>query len=356
VLLPVSKQVGIETAALAQPIKDWKKKKQEPSQDTAAEKAVQRHSGILMGMLLPALGEYPTVAELTPSRLLEYTAGERGALGAISIGLVVLMVFCMFLTLCYHLVGKTSPKSAFLLASCSGWWRLLLRGVLLPVLCYYVATRYLPWNNRSLNPSIEYPLLITQLIALSLSIVAVSFTIIRQQVRHGCTELGLHQPSVVPFFWHVWGWGLVGISVMLALLPESWLNTEDHAWTEFLPLVIGCVLGLSGLAYLVYGIVRRQWFRRTHASYYGSLTRTLFPALALMVIALNCIAQPWLSRQERHLIAADTVMHIDAGGGFTVIETRVVQRLKAEMKQAVARIPGLHARVGDNGSIPHGVQ
>ena len=228
--------------------------------------------------------------------------------------------------------------------------------MLLPVLCYYVATRYLPWSNRSLSPAIEYPQLITQFIALSLAIVAASFTIIRQQVRYGCMELGLPQPPVVPVFWRVWGWILVGVTVILSISPESWLNTEDHAWTEYLPFVIGGVLGLSCLVYLVYGIVRRQWFRKTHATYYGSLMRTLVPALALEIIVLNGIVQPWLSRQERCLIATDTVMHIDARGGFTAIESRVVQRLKTEMQQAAARFPGPHARVGNNDSIPHDVQ
>ncbi|MEI6148876.1 MAG: hypothetical protein WCS01_07240 [bacterium] len=341
-----ARQSGIVTTALAQPIKDWKKKQQELSKDTATEKAIQRHSGILMGLLLPALGEYPTVADLTPSRLLEYTAGERGALGSISIGLVAIGVFCVFLALYYHLASREIQRSAYLLISARDWGRLLLWGVLLPVLCYYVATRCLPWSNRSLNPAIEYPQLITQFVALSLVILAATFTIIRQRVRHGCAELGFLPPSVVPVFWRAWGWCLVGVPVLLAILPESWLDTEDHAWTAYLLGIMGGILGLSGLVYLVYGIVRRQWFRRTHAAYYGSLMRALVPAIAFVVIALNCIAQPWLSRQERHLISIDTVMHIDARGGFTAIESRVVQRLKAEMQQAAAKFPEICPRPG----------
>ena len=135
--------------------------------------------------------------------------------------------------------------------------------------------------------------------------------------------------------------------MVLGVLPESWLTAEDmprHAWTAYLPAIIGGALVLFVFAYLIHGVVRRQWFRKTYAAYYGSLARTLLPATAMVVIVLNVVAQPYLFHTERHLIAADTIMDIDPGGGFTAIETRLVHRLQTEMKETAARFPELQSQ------------
>ena len=340
-----AQQVGIETTALAFPVKDWKQRKNELPNDSTREKLISRHSGSLVGLLLPALGEYPTAADLTPGRLLDYVVGERGALGALSVFLVIMMVFCVILASYYHLASKAALRTVYILPCGGDWVRLLLLGGLLPLMCYYGVTRCVPWGNRSLSLEIEYPQAIIQFIALSLVIVSVMSNFTIQLVRRGCDNLGVTVFPVVPVFWRVWGWILVGLPVMLAVLPESWLTDEDlpgHAWAEFLPAIIGGVLILSGLAYLGYGIVRRQWFRKVHAAYYGSLARALIPVIAVTVIVLNILAQPYLRREERCLISSDTLMHIDPKGGFTAIESRLVQRLKAEMQQAAARFPEVH--------------
>ena len=342
--------VEIETAALAQPIKDWKKRQKEFSKDLASERIMRRHSGILVGLLLPAFGEYLAPTDLAPSRLLEYVVAERHAVGAISICLVVLMVFCVLFALYYHLINKAVPRSVFLLPRVSDWGRLLLWGVLLPVLCYYGVTRWGPWCGRELNVAIECPQFVTQFIALLLVIVAVTLTMVSQWVRRGCNDLLLLSTPAAPFFWRAWGWNLVGMTVLLSVLPESWLAADDrpdHVWTAYLPTIIGGTLILSGLMYLVYAIMRRDWFRKNYAAYYGSLTRALITAIALVTIALNCICQPWLFREERHWIAKDTVMHIDSKGGFTAIEARLVQRLKAEMQQAAAKFPEVRISPGN---------
>lgn len=337
-----AQKAGIETAALAQPVKDWKSRRQALSKDPAREKMIQRHSGMLVGLLLPALGEYPNVADLAPSRLVEYVVAERGALGLISICLIVMMFFCIFQALYYRLVNKTIPRSVFLSPSGGVWVRILLWGVLLPLLGYYGVTRWMPWCNRSLSAAIEYPQFIAQAMALFLVIVAVIMTMSNRWIRRGCCDLELPVAPEIPVFWRGWGRILVGVLLLLAVLPESWLTTEDipgHAWTEYLPIIIAGTLVLFGLSYLVYGIACRHWFRRTYAVYYGALARLLIPVIALVVILLNCIAQPHLYKEERCWIARDTVMRIYPKSGFTAIEARLVQRLKTEMQQAASKFP-----------------
>lgn len=337
-----AQQAGIETIALARPIKDWKQRHKELSKDSAEEISTKRHSGILANLLMPGLGEYPTVKDLTPSRMVEYVVVERSALGGLSISLLIMMFFCIVLSLTYHFANKTGMRTVYICHRIADWGRLILVGGVLPLLSYYIVTRWSLWTCRSLSPAIEYPQMVAQFIALLLVIVVSIYGVTNQLVRQGCVDRGIQVAPETPSLWRRWVWLLVGMLWLLAVLPETWLTDEDlpgHAWTKYLPSIIGVVLSLSALAYLGYGIVRRDWFRKTYAAFYGSFARTLVPNIALALIVMNIIAQPCLRREERIWITKDTVMHIDPKGGFTAIESRIVQRLKAEIQQAAARFP-----------------
>ena len=342
-----AKQVRIETEALVQPINDFRKRQKEFRDHSVWWEDISRHSGMLAELMVPSLGECPSVADLTPSRLAEYAVIERGTLGAISGCMEVMLMVCVVLALYYRLMSKATPRPILLLPSATEWGRLLLWGLLIPVLCYYGVTRWAPWCNRSLSPSIEYPQLISQSLALLLVIVAVIFTIVIGRVRRGCSELMLPVAPVVPLPWRAWGCVLVGVPMVLGILPEGMLTLEDipgHHWSAYLPPVMGGALILSGLAYLIHGIIWRQWFRKDYAAYYGSLMRALIPVMALTVIVLNSVAYPYLRWEERHWITSDTLVRIDPNGSFTVVEARVTHRLKTEVQQAAAKFPEICRR------------
>lgn len=343
-----ARESAVETAALAQPIRAWKTRRaQGTSQDTEAEEMIHRHGGVLAGLLLPALGEYPTVAELAPSRLLEYTAIERGALGAASAGLAALMVCCALLAFYYRLVGGRDPASPCRLPHGRDWARFAMWAVVVPLLCYGLVTRCVPWSSRHLSPAIA-PHFIAQLLACFLVIVAAVTVTVSRWARQAIRDAALPDSPPVPLFWRTGGLLFVGFPVLLAILPEAWL-TSDNLPGPAAAAVIGGAWALFGLAYLVYGLVRRRWLGRTYAACYRTYARTLVPALALAILVLNGIAQPALLREERHWLSVDTVMRLDRHGGFTVIEARLVKRLKGEMQQAAERLPGVR---GGAGTLP----
>lgn len=222
----------------------------------------------------------------------------------------------------------------------------LLFGVILPILSYVVVTRWVPWTNHNLGLAFGFPQFIAQILALMLVMVASIFIIVSQWVRRGCNELALPVAPGIPFAWRAVGCVLIEVVAILAVLPGAVLAVEDvpgYDWAAYLPVVIGGILILSVLAYWIYGIVRRSWFRKTYSAYYGSLLQASVPAIALMVIALNIIALPYLRHEEGRLIAKDTLIHVDSKGP-TKIETRLVLRLKTEMQQASARFPEIYPR------------
>jgi len=103
----------------------------------------------------------------------------------------------------------------------------------------------------------------------------------------------------------------------------------------FFLLAGGLILVLITL--LIRGILRDVRYGRRCAAYYGCLMRTVIPVVALALILANICSRPYLRHAERRWLAQDTVTGVDPDGGFTTVESRLVQRLKAEMQQAAGQ-------------------
>ena len=348
-----------ETTALAAPLKQWKEKRQAADKTPAGQAwatDLRRHGGILAGLLLPALGEYPTPAELAPGRHLEYVVAEGLALGVLSVGLTELMLGFVLMAFCYRWVRGGGPGTLQLLPEASEVVRVLSLGVLLPLLLFYLFTRWLPWNGRDLSLSYGWPQFLVQLLTLFLVMMGMTLGLAGRTVRRRCRELLLPVAPASRTFWRVAGWSLIGIlvSVLLSLLclfvslwiagalnEHPWMGTQDPKtqvvvfWYLALP---ANVLLLFVAVAIGYGIVRDVRFGRSCAAYYGSLARTLIPVVALALILVSVCSRPYLRMEERRLLRSDRVMRIDPNGGFTVVESRVTQRLKAEIQQAAGKL------------------
>jgi hypothetical protein len=331
----------VETAALAAPIKQWKEKKKKTDktpEGQAFERNLKRHGGILAGMLLPAVGEYPTPVELAPSRNLEYVAAEGLVLIVFSLGLLVVMLFYAIMAIYYRWMRGGGAVSLLLLPS--GWEILRILGfcVLMPILLYYVITRWLPWTERDLSLSYGGLQFIMQYMTVSSAIIMGTTMLSDNFVRRRCRELLL---PVAPYTrnFYIIGWATVGVFLVLSLLPQSWLDS-DHSHIKILCVIAVVVLFLLIMATLIYSVICDIRYGRKCAAYYGSLARTLIPVTAMALIIINVSSRPYLRMAERQLLAKDTILRVDStGGGFTAVESRVTQRLKAEIQKAVEALP-----------------
>jgi CDP-diglyceride synthetase len=157
-------------------------------------------------------------------------------------------------------------------------------------------------------------------------------------VRRRCRELLL--PVAPPSRnFYIIGWATVGVLLVLAILPQVWLDPE-RSYVKPIYAVVAVGLLLVVLADLVYNIFCDVRYGRKFAAYYGSLARTMIPVTALALIIVNVSSRPYLRMRERQLLASDTLMSIDSkGGGFTTVEFRLVQRLKGEIQKAVESLP-----------------
>lgn len=336
-----AEKASVETAALAAPIKLWKEKKKEAyktPERQAFGRDLKRHGSILMGLLLPAIGEYPTTVELAPGRNLDYVAAEGFCLVAFSIGLLAMMLAYAILAIYYRWMRGGGAGSLLLLPS--GWeiLRILGFGVLMPILLYYVITRWLPWTERDLSLPYCGLQLIAQYITVFFAIIMGTSMLSDKCVRRRCRELLLPMAPYMRNFYFI-GWSAVGVLLVLSLMPQAWLDPE-LSYVKILWVITGVALSLLIIADLIYSIFIDMRYGRKYAAYYGSLARTLIPIIAMTLILVNVCSGPYLRMAERQLLAKDTLMRVDSkGGGFTVLESRVTQRLKTQIQDAVEALP-----------------
>lgn len=332
-----------ESAPLAAPVKQWKEQWMQAVKSSAEdwENTLKRQGSIMAGMLLPTLGEgeYPAPDQLKPGRMVEYVVAEGMALIILSVALFVVMFLAALAAIYYRWIRAGRIASILLLPESGELARLLAVGVLLPLLGYYLVTRWWPWAAREeMNVGLGIVPFVMQLHAVLFAMIGLTLVLARRRVRRRCRQLQLPVPPPSHRLWALAGWGLV----VLLTLPGLW---PGHVWVslwarEACSWVCGAVVLALVLGSLGYAISRDVRFGRSCAAYYGSLMRTVIPVIALALILVNLCSRPYLRHAERRWLAQDTVTALDSsGGGLTVIESRLTQRLKAEIQQAAGKTP-----------------
>ncbi|HBC87479.1 MAG TPA: hypothetical protein DCZ94_11035 [Lentisphaeria bacterium] len=326
-----------EATALAAPVKNWKDKKDKDAKVPAGtlktfDMDLKLHGGILAGMLLPALGEYPTREELAPGRHLDYVVAEGFALIFLSLVLFILILFSVLAGMHYRWIRGGGAGILLLLPGIGEVVRMMVYGVLLPLTGYYLITRWLPWCGWDLNIFMRFSSFISQILALFLVMLVSIVATARSIVRRRCQELLLPVPPPMTSFWKIAWCSLISFFAIVSIMPDLCINNDTYGLIQILTTTGLAVLTV--LALIVHGIycdIRRG---KTFAAYYGSLFRTLLPVLALSLILVNICSRPYLRMEEKRLLARDTLMRPNANAGFTSLELRVTQRLKGEIQQA----------------------
>lgn len=337
-----AERARLETAPLAAPVKQWKEKRRAADKTPArlaGEETLRRHAGILTAMLLPALDEYPTAQQLAPARELEYVAAEGILLTNCSLVLCLLMAGTGLTVLWFRWVGRGDGGGMLLVPEIGEVLRLLALGVVLPLVGYYLVTRWLPWGGRELSLRYGGPALLAQFFTLMAVIIGLTGRLVGRIVRRRCSELLLPVPPSPHRGWRIVDVSLLVLIALPGLLPAAWLL--NLARSEAAALVFWVFAGLVFLTLLVWCVhltKRGAKFGRACAAYYGTLARTMIPVLALALILVNVCSRPYLRWAERRCLLTDTLMSVDPNGGFTRLETRVTQRLKAEIQKAAEKI------------------
>ncbi len=300
-----------------------------------------RYGGFRSAMFVPVLDEPMTVKELETDRLLTYAMLDRTACNVANLLLFGIMIAALMVTLRWRFVRGASGASLLLLPHARQILRILGFGVILPLCAYALWTRAPLLGGRDVSLYLTWPAALPQAVILVTGIVVATMTLTMRAVRARCEILQVPTPPADKRHWLLWG---VAVSCGLMLIIAQCLRPL-HAYfiSEDWEKIIGIfLLAFGALAALTAGIVffRYLFGSRGFGLYRGTVARSLIPHLAMAMVLITLLTNPYLRATEARLVSGDPLMSISETktcAGFTVIERRVTERLRTEMLKAAGK-------------------
>ncbi len=261
-------------------------------QSEADENDFENSAGPLIHMLLPAIGEpYPTKADMTCERLIWYVLMEEAASMALVYVLLSMMVMMLIVYLRWRWTKGFASAPLLILPDTKHFLKILGYSILLPLLIYFVFTRYsgLSGQERSMLGG-HYWIVPLEIFTLALVIIFLSVLL---SVRHSwrrCRDLGIPVPATMS------GWKIFILANIPFVLPLWWL----------------------------------MWGKR-EGLFRGTVARSLIPIFACATILIGLTTQPYLTFREYTLVQNDPLLSfVEQGAGFSKPEAQLVDRLQRE--------------------------
>jgi hypothetical protein len=322
-------------AAMGKPVQDWRAQRDPARRRSPPTAAQQRNdqvlhdrAGILAAMLLPALGEWPEAKAYEPGRMLEYVVFTEVVLAATLVALLGALVICGILAWRWRAFRPANePPPPRLMPVPGTIIRIQLLGVLLPLVLFFLVTRYLPESGHAYSIRVGAPKLMAEFGLLMMALLTAPICLTVAQVKRQGAALGFNAAR-----WHArfvsWPCGFAGVLLLILAwcLPVS---TRDSVQT--LAFVGLGFLAVSLVAGIILGLAQGVGGDQRYGQFYGSVFRTLVPMLALTIIVLGIATRPFLVRSEACYLDRDTLMQDRERVGFTRLENNLVQKLRTAM-------------------------
>lgn len=320
---------------LLTPMRDYRARTKSLTAPDHYEKmtAFNQHASIIAGMLIPVLGEVPPLESLTASREIEYVLVEHGVVVLLLLLFTGALLAAGLVALRWRLHRGGAAAPLLLIPDAAAAGRIIGAGVLLPLLGYWLFTRWLPLAGRDLNIIANLVRLCLQLTVTAGLVAGLTTYLTAAVVRARCRALGVAVPK--PKWARIGGriyFGLLALLGLLMLLPLPWISSSPN----LVLTALGLFTGVCIFVWLV-RFLRFLFGSKAFGLYYGSMARSLMPALAVAVILPGLLAGPWLRREEGRLVRTDSLLAVAPEGGFTSLENDVVRRLKTATLDATRK-------------------
>ncbi|MCK4982967.1 MAG: hypothetical protein KAS17_08595, partial [Victivallaceae bacterium] len=273
----LAKRAEQELTAVFTATNKWKKTPIVRDKKTSGKQAVFA-SNVLAGLKVNF-----SDTELAVSRKIEYCAIEKLALKVLNAFFMLAMLGALISSFCWEIYSK--QKALSLAPSPKLIGKVFIWGVILPLLLYFLISITGFMGGHQYNIWINSPSLIAQMGILLFIILALTFSFAQKHVRQRCRELRVKIPDLKKNKWKY-----LAVIILCSILGIFAIVPLQSFWETIPPkellgwgiTVVICLLGLSAIfmeEYLVSIFARRKY-----ALYYGSLSRTLVPILALTMI------------------------------------------------------------------------
>jgi hypothetical protein len=294
-----------------------------------------KKTGMLAGMLLPALGKIDfTEKEFAISRKIEYAAVEKAGIILLNSLFLIGMIGGLLTALYWRI--RTKQKALLLAPSLDLIGKVFLLGIILPLTSYILISISGIIGGHEYNIMYNAVGLGAQFTILLTVITAIIFILIRKHVHQRCIELDIPCPQIKKSK----TWRIISIItlLLLAILACGPLKINVTTGPLRLPLIIIAIIAVVLLVLYIVTLIAEYlitlFSNKQYALYYGALAKTLTPTFALAMIFMTLTFIPYLDWHEADLISKDKVMY-GQPKSFTHVEYQVTQRLKAAMLKAL---------------------
>jgi len=331
-------RVAALASSLARPVLNWRQQRETAQEDDdpqhrEGEKLLRERGGVLVMMLLPALGVWPDAADYTANRMLEYTAATLMLLAVLCLAFLVDMVFCLAVTLRWRVrCPDPAARPLLLIPDLRTLARILVLGVLVPLGVFLLITRFLPMSGHAFSVKVGAHKLIAESTLLLVTLILLPIAMTAAHVRQRCQALGV---TTHPWYARYvrWPLGLGVVSLVLIWLCPATSDEAVQVFAGIAAAVVGLSLGIGALLCLAQGIAGQPSF----GQFYGTCFRTLIPMLALVIIVLGLTAKPLLVSAQARYLAGDTLLVDPDRPGFTRVENDLVEHLRGETLREINR-------------------
>jgi hypothetical protein len=310
----------------------------------------QPYAGIVGNrLLLQRYGFAPTPEELRHDRLTDYIELDRLTLEVTILALVVALVVAMLAAVRWRRPRGGEVCPILLLPRWPQAARVLAWGIGVPLAAYLVLT-LTPLGGRGQALHEAWPRAMLLALLLAAAIVIGTLMASRRLVRRRCQALGLAVPPPGSAWWRTSLLLLAGGVMLFALLPPESLDLSpaypDDAFSALASILddlelakvqqamlpaVAALLGVSSLVAAGSLLAGPSRF----GLYTGTLARSLLPLLAGAILLL-CLLRPAGAARESWLVRHDPLRGATATSvGLTALEDRMVQRLQADLAQAL---------------------
>ncbi|MBT3376825.1 MAG: hypothetical protein HN742_09760 [Lentisphaerae bacterium] len=330
---------------LGQPIRNWHTTVENSANGTSeGQDGVKERAGTLAASMLAFGGMWKdnnvSPDMLTYGRLADYVLAEKALISLTSALLLIAIFASLGIGWWWRLVLPPGEQvdSVLLMPDWRKVGRVLVLGVLAPVMLYAIYTRWLPFGAQQYAIGHAWSRAVSEMGLLLFVILATTTTMAGNAVRERCLPLGLAVPT--PEHSRL----RTAAFVCLLLIPGATALLYGHGWPKGTPsrvaaivlvVTLGQWLALSGLRWLW----RACRARKDYGAYYSTASRSVIPFLAAAIALLSLLTDPYLKRREAFLVQNDPVMAISPElPSCTRIEAELAQRLRRETAAAAERL------------------
>ncbi|MDI9383389.1 MAG: hypothetical protein QM518_03725 [Verrucomicrobiota bacterium] len=317
-----------EAAQITRTVEEWRASLKTPQNDEW-KKELELRAGVLDRMLLPAVGHPKPDFQmdyLRRGREMDFVLIEKTTVTLLIGVLTGMMLVAFLLSLRWRFSSGVTALPILLQPRPGHMAAILGATVLGPLVAILFLRHFTPLSGTDYSIVIAWPRIaihLCLLIAASTIGLAVYLT---KYVIGRFRVLDLPAPMAFGKPFQVFAAISIGYLIISSLLPDALLRNGTGN------VLAGIAIGLTALWLVggaIYSLAVGLAARPEYGLFHGSLCRTAIPIFALAILFMGLVAKPYLSTQERRLLAWDTAQQEMAStGGFTALETHITKHLR----------------------------